>query len=437
MKCEEVIAWIEEHKKNFGFSISEIPFLGSKEWSFLPNKTALVHKSGRFFSIKGYQATTVAGAIHQQPLIHQWEIGIQAFLIKEIQNDLQILMQAKTEPGNIGITQVSPTLQVTRSNLQGVHSGKIPTFAEEFLNLAGKNVIINQKYPELGNRYFKKWNENIVICVDDMTHDDNFKWIPFRTLKKLLLHSNVINNDARLVLSLLLLKYGNTHLGPPSDLQEKLLSSWDEVSGFSFKSVENAKSWLREVRKINPLHVEEIPLTHLAGWEITDKRIIRKDKKEFSIMQLAVESNEREVSCWDQPIVNTHQQGFIGMICQEIEGVLHVLFEASPQIGSHHGAELLPSVCFDGSSLNSLQSELSDIANNPEHLIGECVYSEEGGRFYQDDSLVRIALVETLSIELPQNYCWLTLGQIRMLSTETHFFSDEARGALAILLSHL
>ena len=93
MNCNEVIAWIDDHKKRFDLSIKEIPFCDSKEWNFLPEKEALVHKSGRFFAIKGYRATSNDGSVFNQPLIHQLEIGIQAFLVKNSGQNLQVLIQ--------------------------------------------------------------------------------------------------------------------------------------------------------------------------------------------------------------------------------------------------------------------------------------------------------------------------------------------------------
>jgi len=435
--CDAALQWIDNHKQQLRFSVKEIPFHESKEWRFIADKQALVHKSGRFFAIKGYKATTVEGEIFYQPLIYQWEVGIQAFLVKDGDDGLQVLMQAKTEPGNIGITQISPTLQVTRSNLQGVHDGKIPKFANDFLDLKYKNVILNQKYPELGNRYYKKWNENIIIKTTEIESDDPaFQWISINTLKKLLRYDNAINNDARLVLSLLLLRYGTSFLSSPSPLQEKLLLSWNKLSGFSFQDTSQAAVWLQKIRSKYFLKVEEVSLLQLDSWKVTDSKIIRKDGAQFSIIQIAVES-EREVSTWDQPIVNAHQQGFVGLICQEIDGILHVLFEASPQIGGQQGAELLPSVCLDGTAPNKIQSDLYQLMLDPETLISKCVYSEEGGRFFQDDSLVHISLINNFKITLPENYCWLTIGQIRKLSYESHFFSDEARGILAILLSYM
>jgi oxidase EvaA len=438
MNSVETLAWIAEHKGRSKFSIREIPFQESKEWSFLPEKEALAHKSGRFFAIRGYRATTASGETFDQPLIHQWEIGIQAFLVRNEGSDLEVLMQAKTEPGNIGITQISPTLQVTRSNLQGVHDGAVPKFADLFLDLSDKKVLINQKYPELGNRYYKKWNENIILSTVDVIEEGaNFRWLPIQTLKELLHHDNVINNDARLVLSLLFLKYGNTFMGPSTSFQEKLLKSWNSFSGISFQELIKARAWLEHIRKRHFLLVKKIPLPQLVGWKITDNRIVKEDHTQYSIMQLAVESDEREVSSWDQPIINTCLRGLTGLICKEFGGVLHVLFEASPQIGNHQGAELLPSICSDGTELNEIQSEIYQLVMETEDLVGKCIYSEEGGRFFRDDSLVRIILIDNLDIVLPENYCWLTIGQIRKLCSDSHFFSDEARGALAILLSYM
>lgn len=432
MSVNDILTWLKDHKKRYQLKVQKIPFSDSKEWRFVNDKQKLIHKSGRFFAIKGYRAIELET---NKPLIDQWEVGIQAFIIREKNENIEILLQAKTEPGNIGTTQLSPTLQVTRSNLQQVHKGSLPDFAENFLNLEDKTVLLNTKYPELGNRYFKKLNENIIIQQENIGHSERFRWVDIQSLKDLLKLNNVVNNDARLVASSLFLMVGDRFSQVQSDFQLKLLDSWYSWVGHSFKNLKEAKNWLFQKKK-NIITTKEIPLTQLSNWEVTDNGIFPKDREsQYSIIQISVSSDEREVACWDQPIVNTFKQGLLGLICKEFNGVLHILFEASSQIGSHE-VELLPSISFDGDPLTPIQKTLYDLVKSTSSVVPECCISEEGGRFFQDESLVKIIMI-TEDLNLTDNHCWLTIGQIRELNKDPFAFSDESRSALAILLAYM
>lgn len=72
-----------------------------------------------FFSIDGIRIATnyLDVSTWDQPIINQPEIGFLGFITKKIGGVVHFLAQAKIEPGNLNIVQLSPTLQATRSNL--------------------------------------------------------------------------------------------------------------------------------------------------------------------------------------------------------------------------------------------------------------------------------------------------------------------------------
>ncbi len=62
--------------------------------------------------------------------------------------------------------------------------------------------------------------------------------------------------------------------------------------------------------------------------------------------------------------------------------------------------------------------------------------SDEGGRFYQCVSRYDIRMLDSsVDPELPEDYCWLTLGQLRCLLNGPDTISDESRGILSLFLS--
>ena len=77
------------------------------------------------------------------------------------------MMQAKIEPGNLNIVQLSPTLQATRSNYTRVHGGKSPNYLEYFNGERDVYVLVDQLQSEQGARFLQKRNRNIIVEVDE------------------------------------------------------------------------------------------------------------------------------------------------------------------------------------------------------------------------------------------------------------------------------
>lgn len=439
-ECSDVLHWLDIHRGKTNFNIKRISFAESREWKFRPQQTAFVHKSGQFFNIEGYECRSNFALVFYQPLINQWEVGFQAILLRQINEEYQILMQAKTEPGNINVTQVSPTLQATWSNITAVHQGKVPAHSQIFLNPKGHDVLFDILQPELGTRYFKKRNRNIAINFNNLhvEQDVCFRWISLKAIRELFKLNSIINHDARLVCGYLFITCGNMDAPDDSGIGNLISDSWMAASGQQFGSAIDIIKWLKALRAQYALEVKNISLLNLPDWEITKDEIRHRSGKHFSVIQLAVHSEDREITAWDQPIINTHSQAFYGLLCQQRNGVLHILLKAFPHIGNHDGAELLPSVFAD--SEDDLDKD--DIifqrvkSANGQEVIFECICSDEGGRFFQDDGIQKIVLIpENEKIKIPENYCWLTLGQIKELIQHENMLSDAAVGIIALLFS--
>ena len=111
-------------------------------------------------------------------------------------------MQAKIEPGNVNHVQLSPTIQATRSNYTQVHEGSKPLYLDYFQHVTPKDVLLDQLQSEQGSRFLRKRNRNIIIRVEgDIPIHDNFIWLTLGHIKELMSYDNLINMDARTVIS--------------------------------------------------------------------------------------------------------------------------------------------------------------------------------------------------------------------------------------------
>lgn len=449
----EILAWLEDTKKATHHDTKRIGFSQLRQWGFDSVTSNLVHSSGGYFSIEGIRVATNWGNISQwcQPIINQPEIGFLGIITKRIDGVLYFLMQAKIEPGNINTVQLSPTLQATKSNYTQVHKGAVPNYLEYFMRRRSDvRVLMDQLQSEQGARFLKKRNRNIIIEVlSDIEVKKDFCWVTLRQIKELLEFDNVINMDTRTVIS------GITH---PMQDEAHYESAHASMSGFgksvfqseqssenSAHSLEEVISWLTELKAFSELTVERIHLDQVTDWHIGEDSIYHSERKYFSVIAVESEIGNREVASWTQPLVESAQEGVIGFIVKEINGVLHFLIQAKLECGNFDNIELAPTVqCLTGDYREG-QSEydvpyleyILDPSNNNAEPRYAAFQSEEGGRFFREQNKnVIVQVGEEFSADIPENFIWLTLNQIQLFLKFNNYLNIQARSLLAALKYH-
>ncbi len=203
---DSLLNWLEERRKNYHVGVKEIGLNQLDRWNIDPTSGNVTHESGGFYSLIGVQ---VDGANERevsswtQPMIKQNECGILGILTKKIAGVRHYLLQAKFEPGNMRLLQLSPTLQATHSNLRQMHRGEKPLLAEYFENSDRGRVIVSVESVEDGGRLYLKTNRNMIVEVgenEEINVPDNFVWINLYQLKKLIKLDVVVNSLARNIL---------------------------------------------------------------------------------------------------------------------------------------------------------------------------------------------------------------------------------------------
>ncbi|MFA6081568.1 MAG: NDP-hexose 2,3-dehydratase family protein [Patescibacteria group bacterium] len=409
--------WFTNLIKKSDFRIEWIPLSKSSFWLFKSGK--IIHKSGRFFKIIGVQFHDYKGNVAEQPLIDQREVGTLGFLIRERKQKKEILVQAKIEPGNSNIIQLAPTCQATKSNSMMVHGGNEPPFSHLFIK-EHPQIISSTLQSEQGSKFFEKRNQNILAVSNHiMEIPDTHQWISVEKILALLSEDFLVNTDARSVLT----------CSPWDKLVgwmpfSRLNDSFSKELGFSYKQnvktgqFKNMKNALIAVQKKNYV-IKTIPLEKLKDWKITDFEISPSNKKLFRVRHLKVTAKNREVPEWDQPIIDSYEEGLVNLVCGRINGVLHFYFSIITEAGLYNNAELSPII-----------RNYSKYPNVK--VIKSVMQSDEGGRFYQDIARYQVVDIGEADLTLP-GY-WLNLAQIQYLLLKNGRFTNEARSAISLLL---
>jgi len=210
MPTAHFYVWLNALKKKTIFKVLQIPLKNVLGWYFDDNQN-MRHQSGKFFSIEGVRVKTNVGLVKEwsQPIINQPEVGILGILCKKHEGILYFLMQAKFEPGNVNLIQISPTVQATKSNYSQVHEGSLPPYLEHFLDTKGKKIIVDQLQSEQGARFFRKRNRNVILEIPEETEMkllENYCWLTLGQIKRLMKIDNIVNMNTRTVLSCTQLK---------------------------------------------------------------------------------------------------------------------------------------------------------------------------------------------------------------------------------------
>ena len=453
MTTEDILIWMKQQNDEVVSNIKQTPIQELKNWAYRDDK--IRHNSGKFFSIDGIHIETNYRNTPEwdQPIINQPEIGFLGFIVKKFNGVMHFLMQAKIEPGNLNVVQLSPTLQATRSNYTRVHGGKSPTYLEYFNGEKNVIVLVDQLQSEQGARFLHKRNRNIIVEVDENEEIEvksNFIWVSLGQIKELLRYPNVVNMDSRTVISCI--KFGSY-----SERSLKLLDRVKLMGGirsnkpdsflYSVLSAENHLydlqdiiQWITSLKFKYELNVSPIGISEMKYWTYDGNTIHHEPNKYFDIIGVRVEIGNREVVSWDQPMVRSAQEGLIGFIVKKINGIYHFLVQAKLEAGNFDVVEMAPTVqCLTGNYRKGNNEYtipyLETVLEAPKERIWYSSYqSEEGGRFFHEQNLnIIVEAGDDFPIEVEENYCWMTLNQMLSFVTYNNYLNIAARSLLSAI----
>ncbi|MGW4055367.1 NDP-hexose 2,3-dehydratase family protein [Streptomyces sp. NPDC004779] len=421
LRTEDFPDWLAARRRAHHFRVERVPFAALDGWSFEPGTGNLGHRSGRFFSVEGLRVAVTGGPCWQQPIIRQPEVGILGILTKEFEGIPHFLMQAKMEPGNRNLLQLSPTVQATRSNYTQVHRGAGVRYIEYFTDPDKGRVLTDVLQSEHGSWFFRKSNRNMLVeAVGEVPLHEDFCWLTLGQIGELLRADNVVNMDARTVLA----------CAPAAFAEDRARCSDTELL-----------SWFTAERSRHDVHIDRIPLADVAGWARSPDSVDHEHGRYFRVIGVSVEAGSREVKGWSQPLFEPVGQGVTAFLVRHFDGVPHVLVHARVEGGFLDTVELGPTVQYTPGNYAHLtgagRPRFLDVVLGAgrDRIRYEALHSEEGGRFLNAES--RYLFVDADRADAPDvpppGYQWATPGQLNRLVGHSHYVNVQARTLLAVL----
>lgn len=423
-RTEDVHGRLEERRRAHDFRVERIPFAELDGWSFDPESGNLGHRSGKFFTVEGLRVTASTdgrGRQWHQPVIRQPEVGILGILVKEFDGVPHFLMQAKMEPGNRNLLQLSPTVQATRSNYTKAHRGAGVRYIEYFTDPGRGRVLADVLQSEHGSWFLRKSNRNMLVeAVGDVPEHEDFLWLTLGQIGELLRLDNVVNMDARTVLA---------------------CAPFPDPDGLALHPDTELRSWFTAERARHDVSAERVPLADLPGWKRSGHSIDHEEGRYFGVVAVAVQAGSREVSGWTQPLFEPTGTGVTAFLTRRIGGVPHLLVHARVEGGFAETVELGPTVQYTPSNYAHLPREERPpfldlvLGADPARIRYEALHSEEGGRFLNAESRYLFLDVDEdqAPLDAPPGYRWATPGQLTGLLRHNHYLNVQARTLLSCL----
>jgi len=434
---DNVFAWINEINKNTRVKIEEIPFSKGNFWFYDKNKGEILNKKNKFFSVRGLCCRIDNAPATRQPIIFQDEIGFLGIIVKEIDGVLHFLMQAKIEPGNVNGVQVSPTIQATRSNFTRVHGGEMPLYFDWFKDSKKHGTVLyDQIQSEQGSRFFGKRNRNIILLTkENVPVHPNYKWMTLGQIKKLMKIDNLVNMDARTVLSGLLTVFNGLNgenmenLFRDNAFFRSVFQKDRELTKTAFSMLNNYKMY-KDVLK------EFISLETLPDWIVDDNGITSTKRADFDVRYYAIEIEGRETQIWTQPLFKAKSKALFVLFTCVDDGVRKYLISLRPEIGCFDKVEFGPSIQI----ANSADYDGDDAAyrlfcekDKDKHFLIDVVLSEEGGRFYHEQNRNVVAEIEKDELPLSDDSLWVDYATLNALISNNNLLNIQLRNLLSLL----
>jgi oxidase EvaA len=420
----QLTEWIDLYRDSLVHCIHPVDSGKMDGWKLSDGK--IKRDDGAFFTIEGYGFKSNFSG-HQQEealLINQPETGILGFLIAVENDQTFILCQAKSEPGNVHVTQIGPSVQATVSNYQRKHGGLPQPYLSFFTELTGPPVI-SVKQSEQGYRFLDKYNLNTVVQTEKVNIDitgNKYRWYNIEDIAANINRDFLFNTDFKSVFASLL------EMRIIQKLQSFKPESLFLNSYIHYQEKENviaAYQQIKILRNKTSIQRNRIPIERLNDWHINDNGVVPTVPLDYGVGWFDVTLEDREVGHWQQPLFVKSSMDTSVLFYYTENNAYHFIFRTGYEPGFRNKIQLAPTMSDTRGNIN-----LMDIGT----VTHKFQQSDEGGRFFQNIS--EYVLLEVKNVEPFRDcsgYCVLNVFSICQLLKIPGVFTNETRTLVAAL----
>ena len=222
--------------------------------------------------------------------------------------------------------------------------------------------------------------------------------------------------------------------------QETLYSiakSWGATGGEA-NATEDILAWVSARNETVAVDIRKSTLSASKAW-FYDKHLGTIHNQNNSFFSIAgFEKWNDDGTAVRQPIILQQEIGFLGIICQEINGVMHFLMQAKIEPGNLNKIQLSPTIQATKSNFTQKHGgarppylEYFEQASRYEIVVDQ-IQSEQSSRFYKKRNRNILIRVEEEIPVLP-SHKWMTLRQIKALMRVDNLVNMDTRTVLSCI----
>lgn len=219
------------------------------------------------------------------------------------------------------------------------------------------------------------------------------------------------------------------------NLLKQIIISWGSNEG-KVNSTDELLAWIKELNETTYVNINECSINDSTFWFYDDYNgeVLNRKRSFFSIKGMRYfEDGEYN---GEQPIIIQPEIGYLGIICREIDGILHFLMQAKIEPGNVNCVQISPTIQATKSNFTRAHGgKLPTYFELFEHserynVIYDQIQSEQATRFYKKRNRNMIMIVDD-ELELYPNFKWMTLGQIKRLMELENLVNMDTRTVLS------
>jgi len=205
-----------------------------------------------------------------------------------------------------------------------------------------------------------------------------------------------------------------------------------------FTQLSEFHAWFAHRGEVQRQHVTRIPLDEIGGWAADPRtgNLVHRTGGFFTVAGLDLTRSGRGVEAWQQPILVQPEQGVLGILVKEFDGVPHCLLQAKMEPGNVNGLQLSPTVQATRSNISKIHGG-RDVpylqyftAPRKGLVLSDVLQSEQASWFLAKRNRNMIVRVDE-HVPVLDEFCWLSFPQICALLRLPNLMNMDTRTVLA------
>lgn len=208
------------------------------------------------------------------------------------------------------------------------------------------------------------------------------------------------------------------------------------VSSITPSNLDEILNWIESKNRSLKVEVVSTTLSSQEHWFIDKQGVLRnKNSSFFSIHGLRYKT---DLGYKEQPIIIQDEVGYLGIICQYRDGILHFLMQAKIEPGNINKIQISPTIQATKSNFQQKHGGKKPLYleyfldNKESYILVDQFQSEQSSRFLAKRNRNIIIYVEN-DIEVHDSHKWMTLYQIKQLMKIDNIVNMDTRTVLSCI----